>query len=158
VVDKATRNQNDRAQIMAYFRQMQESKLHQVRAVQDIILKVCESPNCDLHGNMDQVFLHLMSPMIQLLKFPHPRFDTLLCFKGLFESASVYNPFRGLTKDMILALETISSSRSTNNSTSSFKVIFQQIQEKADFADLDKGFISIILELANYVLKDPQVI
>ncbi len=37
------------------------------------------------------------------------------------------------------------------------QVIFTQLDEHADFQDMDKGFLQLILTMTNFVLKDLSV-
>jgi len=56
VMDKATRNKMDRETMIRYFSEQGVRKLQQVEAVQQVLVLACQSPNCDLHENMDLVF------------------------------------------------------------------------------------------------------
>lgn len=99
---------------------------------------------------------HLLMPMIKLLNYSASRFPTNLCLQSLFQSHKL-EPLFQVKNEIVSCLNAISHQRIYIKHMREFQTIFQHIENNTQVALFDKGYIQMIMVMANYVLKDLSV-
>jgi hypothetical protein len=94
--------------------------------------------------------------MIKLLNYSATRFATSHCLTSLFEYHK-REPLFQVKNEIVSCLSAISAQRIYIKHMREFQAIFQHIQGNTQVSLFDKGYIQMIMMMANFVLKDLSV-
>jgi len=95
-------------------------------------------------------------PIIKLLNYSATRFSTNVCLQALFYSHKNEPLFR-VKNEVVSCLNAISQQRIYIKHMREFQQIFLHIENNTQVALFDKGYVQLIMMMANYVLKDLSV-
>jgi hypothetical protein len=93
---------------------------------------------------------------IKLLGFKATRFSTYFFLENLFKDNrdTPFYPQRGILINCILEMQ---SDRILQRTVNRFETLFEHLRHEADFADMDNGYLQLILMLAKFVLGKLEV-
>jgi hypothetical protein len=105
---------------------------------------------------LDLTLNHLLMPLIKLLNYSATRFSTNICLHTLFEAHKL-EPLFLVKNEIVSCLNAMSANRIYIKHMREFQVIFQHVQNRTQVSLFDKGYIQLVMMMANYVLKDLSV-
>jgi hypothetical protein len=94
--------------------------------------------------------------MVKLLSYSATRFGTNICLSLLFQSHK-NEPLFAVKNELVSCLNALSHQRILIKNMREFQTIFQHIELNTQVAMFDKGYIQMIMVMANFVLKDLSV-
>lgn len=131
--------------------EMQRIKGDQIEAALEIVKRANIN---DLY--LDLTLNHLLMPLIKLLNYSASRFSTNIFLQTLFECHR-REPLFQVKNEIVSCLNAISHQRIYIKHMRDFQTIFQHIENNTQVSLFDKGYIQMIMVMANCVLKDLSV-
>lgn len=95
-------------------------------------------------------------PAIRLLNYNCTRFSTFHFLQNLFMD-NRESPFYGIRIPLMSCLENVQENKIYQRTQYNFQKFFQHIRQRADFSDMNVGYLQMILMLANFVLQSLEV-
>jgi hypothetical protein len=95
-------------------------------------------------------------PAIKLLNYNATRFQTFYFLQNLFTD-NHHTPFYGIRVPLMSCLQNVQENRIYQKTVYDFQKFFEHVRQAADFSDMDVGYLQMILLLANFILRNPDV-
>jgi len=153
---KEERNKLDREQMLHYIQLMRQTKATHVSLCLEILRAANLSPKAERLGYQDLTLSSVIKPLLKLLYLKATRFPVHFFLHNLFNENSD-SPFFHIKKPLLHCMNAIASNKLTQNKTTDFSTVLSFLEENANYAEMQGGYLQVTLTIANYVLKDPSV-
>ena len=142
----------DTEQLLNYCDQIQAVKARHVKTVWEILRIVNQIKEVNILNYQDVTLKHIIMPAIRLLNYSCTRFSTFFFLQNLFIDNRA-TPFYGIRTPLMGCLQCIQEDKIYQRTVYDFQKFFEHVRQTADFSDMDVGYLTMILMIANFVLN-----
>lgn len=151
LLEKGAQKALDTQTVLNFCDQVRQLKAEHCATVFEILRYVNQSKDSNVLNYQDKTLDHLIMPCIRLLNYESTRFSTYFFLENLFKD-NRDSPFYNIRVNLMSCILQVQSDKILQRTVGDFQKLFEHLRQADVFADMDSGYLQMILLLANFVL------